>query len=116
MILVIGLWVLTVILLILTLVLEEEILKFCAGLTFIFSLLPATTYSWQYIASKSKAKLINESYNTHYTRDDIFFNGDFIEKQLMAKNSIVTNSTNSNVNLDIKTDGKAAQVIVAPNR
>jgi hypothetical protein len=94
---------------------REEPIGIVIGMISLVFFIFAITMNGQWLASKSKTKIINNTYGTNYTRDDIFWNGALIEKQLMAKNEIVSDSKNSNINLNIKSD-KDGAVIIAPNR
>ena len=94
---------------------EEEVLGVLIGMISLVFFIFAITMNGQWLSSKSKTKIINNTYGTNYTIEDIFWNYALIEKQLMAKNEIVTDSKNSNVNLNIKSD-KDGAVIIAPNR
>ncbi len=48
-------------------------------LTGISSLVYALTY-WEWLAAEHSAQIINREYGTHYTREEVFFSSDVIDK------------------------------------
>lgn len=58
----------------------------CVG---IVGLIGYTVLVFSYAGSESKARIINAEFGTTYTRDDLFYNGDFI----LAFHGVSTNDT-----------------------
>lgn len=113
--LVIGLWIGGFISLALLIFFIGEPISIVIGMITVVFFIFAITMNQQWLSSKSKTNIINNTYGTNYTREDIFWNYALIEKQLMAKNEIASDSKNSNINLNIKSD-KDGAVVIAPNR
>jgi hypothetical protein len=112
---VILLWIGAFVSLVLLIALMDEPISIVIGMITTVFFIFAIVMNGQWLASKSKTKIINNTYGTNYTREDVFWNGALIEKQLMAKNEIVSDSKNQNINLNIKSD-KDGAVVIAPNR
>lgn len=50
----------------------------CIAIAILLIAYPIVSYNW--IAAKHKAKIINTTYDTHYTQADIFFASDVIDQ------------------------------------
>lgn len=64
---------------------NNEIISFqlIGTIALCFSLVAAISYAvvwFDYVSSDSKAKIINSEYGTKYTREDVFFASDVIDK------------------------------------
>lgn len=98
MIMIIGLWGLALVFLFLFIITNEDIFMLPFSIMLVIAV--ATNICW--MTSKYKAKEINKSFNKTYSTEDIFWNGGFIERQLMTSNSIVSDSKNLNVTIQGK--------------